>query len=39
MLQDSPSLMAITVLEELLRRHPERFADGVLRTLQRRISR
>lgn len=38
MLQGAPSLMAITVLEELQRRHPERFADGVLRTLQRRIS-
>lgn len=38
MLEAAPSLMAITVLEELQRRHPERFADGVLRTLQRRIS-
>ena len=38
MLQGAPSLMAITVLEELQRRYPERFADGVLRTLQRRIS-
>lgn len=38
MLQGAPSLMAVTVLEELQRRHPERFADGVLRTLQRRVS-
>ncbi len=38
MMQGAPSLMAITVLEELQRRYPERFADGVLRTLQRRIS-
>lgn len=29
--------MAVTVLEELQRRHPERFDDAVLRTLQRRI--
>lgn len=33
-----PSLMAVTVLEELQRRHPGRFADAVLRTLQRRVS-
>lgn len=38
MLEGAPSLMAVTVLEELQRRHPERFADGVLRTLQRRVS-
>lgn len=37
-LQGAPSLMAITVLEELQRRYPERFTDGVLRTLQRRVS-
>ena len=34
MLEGAPSLMAVTVLEELQRRHPERFADAVLRTLQ-----
>jgi transposase InsO family protein len=38
MLEGAPSLMAVTVLEELQRRHPERFTDGVLRTLQRRVS-
>jgi hypothetical protein len=38
MLEGAPSLMAVTVLEELQRRHPERFADAVLRTLQRRVS-
>ncbi len=38
MLEGAPSLMAVTVLEELQRRHPERFPDAVLRTLQRRFS-
>ena len=38
MLEGAPSLMAVTVLEELQRRYPERFADAVLRTLQRRVS-
>jgi transposase InsO family protein len=38
MLEGAPSLMAVTVLEELQRRHPDRFADAVLRTLQRRVS-
>lgn len=37
MLEAAPSLMAITVLEELQRRHPGRFAHGQLRTLQRRL--
>lgn len=37
MLQSAPALMAVTVLEELQRRHPERFDDAVLRTLQRRV--
>ena len=37
MLEGAPSLMAVTLLEELQRRHPERFADSVLRTLQRRV--
>jgi transposase InsO family protein len=31
--------MAVTVLEELQRRHPERFGESVLRTLQRRLRR
>jgi transposase InsO family protein len=38
MLEGAPSLMAVTVLEELQRRHPERFPDSILRTLQRRLS-
>jgi hypothetical protein len=29
--------MGVTVLEELQRRHPGRWADSVLRTLQRRM--
>jgi hypothetical protein len=37
MLEGAPSLMAVTLLEELQRRHPERFADSVLRTLLRRV--
>ena len=37
MLEGAPSLMAVTVLEELQRRHPEQFGDSVLRTLQRRV--
>jgi len=37
MLQAAPGLMAVTVLEELQRRHPLRFGDAVLRTLQRRV--
>ena len=38
MLEAAPSLMAVTLLQELQRRHPEQFADSVLRTLQRRVS-
>lgn len=37
MLQAEPGLMAVTILEELQRRHPGRFGDSKLRTLQRRI--
>ena len=37
MLEAAPSLMGITVLEELQRRHPEGFDESVLRTLQRRV--
>jgi len=37
MLEGAPALMAVTVLEELQRRHPGRFGESVLRTLQRRI--
>ena len=37
MLESAPSLMAVTVLEELQLRYPERFDGAVLRTLQRRV--
>ena len=37
LLRQAPSLMAVTVLEELQRRYPGRFGDSVLRTLQRRM--
>lgn len=37
MLSAAPALMAVTVLEELQRRHPERLGESVLRTLQRRM--
>jgi transposase InsO family protein len=37
LLEGAPALMAVTVLEELQRRHPGRFGDSVLRTLQRRM--
>lgn len=33
MLRAAPSLMAVTMLEELQQRHPERFSPTVLRTL------
>jgi transposase InsO family protein len=37
LLQGAPGLMAVTVLEELQRRHPGQFAHSVIRTLQRRV--
>jgi hypothetical protein len=37
LLQEAPTLMAVTVLEELQRRHPGHFGEAVLRTLQRRM--
>ncbi len=37
LLQRAPKLMAITLLRKLQDDHPDRFPDGVLRTLQRRI--
>jgi transposase InsO family protein len=37
LLEGAPRLMAVTVLEELQRRHPGRFGESVLRTLQRRM--
>lgn len=39
LLQGAPALTAVTVLEEMQRRHPDRFDDGLLRTLQRRMRR
>lgn len=39
LLQSAPGLTAVTLLEELQRRHPGRFDAGVLRTLQRRVRR
>ena len=39
LLNASPSLGAITLLEELQRRHPGEYPDSVLRTLQRRVKR
>ena len=37
MLEGAPSLMAVTLLEELQRRYPGKFGESVLRTLQRRV--
>ena len=37
LLKRAPNLMAITLLRKLQDDHPERFPDGVLRTLQRHI--
>ena len=37
LLRAAPKLMAITLLRKLQDDHPERFPDGVLRTLQRHI--
>src|ERR1019366_2157193 len=37
LVKDAPGLEAKTVFEELQRRHEGRFADGQLRTLQRRL--
>ncbi len=37
LLRSSPGLTAVSVFEEMQRRYPERFAQGVLRTLQRRM--
>jgi len=37
LLKRAPTLMAITVLRKLQDDHPERFPDGMLRTLQRQI--
>ncbi len=37
LLQTSPHLSAVTLLEELQRRHPGEYGAGTLRTLQRRL--
>ena len=37
LLREAPELEALTIFEELQRRHPGRFQDGQLRTLQRRV--
>ena len=37
LLEHTPGLMAVTVLEELQRRYPGHFGQSVLRTLQRRM--
>ena len=37
LLQRAPKLMAVTLLRKLQDEHPDRFADGTLRTLQRHI--
>jgi len=37
LLEKAPALMAVTVLEELQRRHPGCFGESVLRTVQRRM--
>jgi len=39
MLRAAPGLTAVTVLEELQRRHPSDYSNAVLRTLQRRVRR
>ena len=39
LVQSMPSLQAITILRELQRRHPGRFPDSQLRTLQRHMRR
>ena len=37
LLKSAPTLMAVTLLRKLQDDHPERFSDGMLRTLQRHI--
>ena len=37
LLRGAPKLMAVTLLRKLQDEHPERFPDGVLRTLQRHV--
>ncbi len=37
LLKEAPGLQALTIFQDLQRRHPGKFQDGQLRTLQRRI--
>ncbi|MBT2326292.1 IS21 family transposase, partial [Variovorax paradoxus] len=37
LLKAAPKLMAVTLLRKLQEDHPDRFSDGMLRTLQRHI--
>ena len=37
LLSGAPTLMAVTLLRNLQERHPNRFPDGMLRTLQRHV--
>lgn len=37
LLEQCPNIKAVRLLAELQRRHPKRFEDGLLRTLQRRL--
>jgi len=37
MLEEAPALTAMTLLEEMQRRHPGKYEDALLRTLQRRV--
>ncbi len=37
LIKEAPDLQALTIFQELQRRYPEKFQDGQLRTLQRRI--
>jgi hypothetical protein len=37
LVQEAPGLEALTIFQELQRRHPGKFQDGQLRTLQRRM--
>ena len=38
LLRQAPQLMGVTLLRKLQEDHPDRFPDGMLRTLQRRVS-
>ena len=37
LIKEAPNLQALTIFQELQRRYPEKFQDGQLRTLQRRV--